>query len=68
MFAKNVGGIDRVLRIVIGLALILGFFLNMDGAYSWLYLIGVPIALTGIFSTCLAYRIIGMNTCPTEKR
>lgn len=68
MFAKNVGGIDRVLRIVIGLALVLGFFLNTEGAYSWLYLIGVPIALTGVFSTCFAYRLIGVNTCPMDKR
>jgi hypothetical protein len=33
MFKSNVGGIDRILRIVVGLALILGFFLNPDGAY-----------------------------------
>lgn len=68
MFEKNVGGIDRVLRIVIGLALVLGFFLNPGAAWGWLYLIGVPVALTGVFGTCFAYRLIGVNTCPVDKR
>lgn len=65
---KNVGGIDRILRIVIGAALILGYFLNRDGAYSWLYWLGLIPLLTGLFQTCPAYRLFGMNTCPMNKR
>lgn len=68
MFKKNVGSIDRVLRIVLGLALIAGFFLNRDGAYSWLYLIGIVPLVTGFFSTCPAYSIFGLSTCPLEKK
>ncbi len=64
---KNVGGIDRIARIVLGLALLLGFFLNDEGAYRWLYLLGLPIMLTGVFQTCFAYRLIGISTCPTQK-
>ncbi|MCB2076309.1 MAG: DUF2892 domain-containing protein, partial [Novosphingobium sp.] len=41
MFKTNVGGIDRVLRIVLGLALLAGFFLNADATYRWAYLIGI---------------------------
>lgn len=67
MLAKNVGGIDRILRIVVGAALILGFFLNMDGAYSWLYLIGIVPLATGLMSSCPLYSIIGLNTCPMKK-
>ncbi len=67
MFAKNVGGIDRVLRIVVGLALIAGFFLNSGSAYSWLYLIGIVPLLTGVFSTCALYSLIGVNTCSVKK-
>jgi len=52
MFAKNVGSIDRILRIVIGLALIAGFFLNTDGSYRWLYLLGVVPLATGLMSSC----------------
>lgn len=67
MLAKNVGGIDRILRIVIGLALILGFFLNMSATYSWLYLIGIVPLATGLMQTCPLYSLIGLNTCPTRK-
>lgn len=67
MLAKNVGGIDRILRIVIGAALILGFFLNMNATYSWLYLIGIVPLATGLMRTCPLYSIFGMNTCPMKK-
>lgn len=60
---KNVGGIDRILRIVIGLALIAGFFLNPEGSYRWLYLIGIVPLATGLMSSCLLYRLVGINTC-----
>ena len=60
---KNVGGIDRVLRIVIGLGLIAGFFLNPEGSYRWLYLIGIVPLATGLMSNCLLYRLVGINTC-----
>ena len=65
---KNVGGIDRFIRIVIGVALIAGFFLNRDGAYSWLYLLGIIPLLTGLLGTCWLYSLLGMNTCPMKKR
>ncbi|MCB1400752.1 MAG: DUF2892 domain-containing protein [Rhodobacteraceae bacterium] len=67
MFKSNVGGIDRILRIVVGLALILGFFLNPDGAYRWLYLIGIVPLATGLMGSCPLYSIFGFNTCPMKK-
>ncbi|MFN4058840.1 MAG: DUF2892 domain-containing protein [Roseinatronobacter sp.] len=67
MFAKNVGGIDRIARIVIGLALIAGFFLNADASMRWLYLIGIVPLLTGLFQTCALYSILGINTCKVSK-
>ncbi|MCL7464756.1 MULTISPECIES: YgaP family membrane protein [Paracoccaceae] len=66
MFKTNVGGIDRILRIVVGAALLLGFFLNAEATYRWAYLIGIVPLLTGIFSTCPLYSILGMNTCPRK--
>ena len=68
MLAKNVGGIDRILRIVIGLALIAGFFLNAEASWRWLYLIGIVPLVTGIMQTCPLYRLFGFSTCPLEKR
>lgn len=67
MFKTNVGGIDRIARIVIGIALLAGFFLNRDGAYSWLYLIGIVPLATGLMQTCPLYSIFGISTCPMKK-
>ncbi len=67
MLKTNVGGIDRVLRIVVGLALLAGFFLNADASYRWLYLIGIVPLATGLFSTCPLYSLLGINTCPMKK-
>ena len=54
---KNVGGIDRILRIVVGLALIAGYFFNTDATYSWLYLLGIIPLATGLMSNvcCIAF-------------
>ena len=67
MFSTNVGSIDRVLRIVVGLALLAGFFLNTEAAWRGLYLIGIIPLATGLFSTCPLYSVLGINTCPMRK-
>ena len=63
MFKTNVGGIDRVLRIVAGLVLIALTVMGAIGPWGW---IGVVPLATGLFSTCPLYSIIGMNTCPMK--
>lgn len=67
MLAKNVGGIDRILRIVVGLALILGFFLNPEASLRWLYLVGIIPLATGLMQSCPLYSLVGVNTCPARK-
>jgi len=67
MLKKNVGTIDRALRIILGLGLLAGFFLDSGGAYSWLYLIGIIPLVTGLMSSCPLYSILGMSTCPMKK-
>jgi hypothetical protein len=67
MFATNVGGIDRILRIIVGLALITGFFLNADASWRWLYLLGVVPLATGLLSTCPIYSLLGISTCPVKR-
>lgn len=59
----NVGGIDRVLRILVGLVLISLVFIGPKIIWGW---VGVVLLLTGIFKFCPAYKLIGMNTCPTK--
>ena len=67
MFKRNDGTIDRALRVILGLALIAGYFMNGDGAYSWLYLIGIVPLVTGLIGSCPLYTILGLNTCPMKK-
>ena len=68
MFKTNVGGIDRALRIIVGLALIVWFFVD-QGAGFWHYakLIGVVPLLTGLFGTCPLYSLLGLSTCPLKQ-
>ncbi len=63
MLAKNVGGIDRILRVVVGALLILGALMGY-GAWMW---VGVVPLVTGLLSTCPIYSILGMSTCPLKK-
>ena len=59
----NVGGIDKILRIVVGLALIAWALM---GGPVWAWVGVVPLA-TGVIGWCPAYNLFGMNTCPTRK-
>jgi hypothetical protein len=63
MFKTNVGGIDRVLRIVAGLVLIVLALMGTIGPWGW---IGVVPLATGLLSTCPVYSIIGLSTCPMK--
>ena len=60
----NVGGIDRVLRIVLGLALIGLTLAGTIGVWGWIGL--VPLA-TAAIGFCPLYPMLGMNTCPAKK-
>ncbi len=59
----NVGGIDRILRIVVGIALVVWALM---GGPVWAWIGVVPLA-TGLIGFCPLYPLLGMNTCPTKK-
>jgi hypothetical protein len=61
---SNVGGIDRILRIVAGIVLIALTLMGTIGAWGW---IGVVPLATGLFKFCPAYTLLGMSTCPMQK-
>lgn len=61
----NVGGVDRIVRIVAGLVLIGLTLAGQIGAWGW---IGVVPLLTGIFRFCPAYSLLGTNTCPMHRK
>lgn len=56
----NVGGIDKVLRIIVGVVLIAAAATGMIGWWGWL---GVIPLLTGLFNFCPAYTLFGIKTC-----
>jgi len=60
----NVGGIDRILRILVGLVLISLVFVGPQTNWGW---IGIIPLITGLFSFCPAYTLLGLNTCPMKK-
>ena len=64
----NVGGIDKILRIVVGLALI-AFALLAPATISWKWIgwIGVVPVLTALMGFCPAYTLLGISTCPVKK-
>ena len=67
---KNVGTIDRGLRIVVGLALLAFAFglIGKGSPYAWLGWIGVVPLLTAVFSFCPLYPMLGINTCGMPKK
>ncbi|MFP7570452.1 DUF2892 domain-containing protein [Marivita sp. S2033] len=63
MFSKNMGTTDRVLRVIVGLALLIAFFMGVGGNLSWLFLIGIVPLVTGLLGSCPAYTLFGIKTC-----
>lgn len=61
---KNVGTIDRIIRIVVGIALLAGVLMNMVALpLSYLVgLIGLIALVTGAVGTCPAYSLMGIST------
>ncbi len=60
MFKTNVGSVDRLLRIVVGIVLLALVFVGPKTPLGW---IGIVPLLTGLFSTCPLYSLLGVNTC-----
>lgn len=60
----NIGTFDRALRIAVGLILI---GLGLSGVIGWWGLIGLVPLATGLFRSCPAYSLLGINTCKTKR-
>jgi hypothetical protein len=65
MFKKNVGPLDRGLRIVLGLGLLTFAALGSDSS-RWFGLIGVVPLLTAALGSCPLYTVLGMSSCPRK--
>ncbi len=62
----NVGRVDRLIRLVLGVALLSAVFV-LDGRERWLGLIGLGPLLTAAVSICPLYTVLGIRTCPPPK-
>jgi hypothetical protein len=63
---QNVGSIDRVIRVILGLAL-LGFAIFSGHQYAWAGYIGIVPLLTAAVGSCPLYSLLGMSTCPVKQ-
>ncbi|MBK7075242.1 MAG: DUF2892 domain-containing protein [Myxococcales bacterium] len=60
---RNEHSIERVIRVVLGLALLL---LVVVGPKTPWGLLGLVPLLTGLIGSCPAYTLFGISTCPTK--
>lgn len=58
----NVGKVDKVIRLLLAIALSSLFFL-LPGQQKWLGLLGLVPLLTGAINWCPIYAILGIDTC-----
>lgn len=63
----NVGGIDKILRIVVG-ALLLSLVLVLESPLNWWGLLGLVPLLTGLMGYCPLYSLFGLSSCPMERK
>ena len=64
MVCKNVGTVDRAIRIIVGVVLIALVFVGPQTAWGW---IGVVTLATGLLGWCGLYTVLGMKTCKIKK-
>lgn len=68
MFTTNEGTVDRVLRVAVGLALLVWFYVDQgQGFWHYAKLIGIMPILTGLVGWCPLYTVLGVSTCPMKK-
>ncbi len=59
LFKNNVGKIDRIIRIVLGVVLVGNVFVGLTSPLGW---IGLVLIVTGIGGICPLYSLLNINT------
>lgn len=62
---SNVGKIDRIVRVLIGLLLVGNVFVGLQSPIGW---IGVILIATGLFGTCPLYSLLKINTLSASEK
>lgn len=63
----NIGLVDRVVRVIIGVALLWYALFAAPSGYNWIGWIGVIPLATAAIGWCPLYSMLGVNTCPAKK-
>lgn len=66
---KNMGNIDRIVRILVAIAIAVLVFTNvLSGTLGIVLLVLAGVfVLTSLISFCPLYTLVGINTCPKDK-
>ncbi|WAA11020.1 YgaP family membrane protein [Fervidibacillus albus] len=63
----NVGTVDRMIRIIIGLVL-LSLLYFIEGNWKWIGFIGIVPIVTAFVKFCPLYTLFGISTCPVKNK
>ncbi|MBO9326827.1 MAG: DUF2892 domain-containing protein [Roseiflexus sp.] len=67
MFRQNVGSIDRGIRAIAGIVLLISTFVLLNGFWKTLAAVmAVILLITAIFGVCPLYSALGIDTTPTK--
>lgn len=59
LFKSNVGKVDRIIRVVLGILLVTNVFVGLGSPIGW---VGIILILTGAFGVCPIYALLNMDT------
>ena len=62
---RNLGNLDRIIRIVVGVALIAAAATGQIGWWGWL---GIVLLATALMGSCVLYSLLGINICRIDKK
>lgn len=67
---KNMGNIDKIIRILVAIVIAVLFFTNViSGTLGIVLLVLAGVfVLTSVMSFCPLYPLVGINTCPKDKQ
>jgi uncharacterized membrane protein HdeD (DUF308 family) len=65
LFKSNVGKIDRIVRVILGVLLVGNVFFALQNPIGW---VGVILVATGIAGICPLYSLLGINTKSAAER
>jgi hypothetical protein len=63
---KNIGTIDRIVRVVLGLTL-LAYLVLGSSSLRFIGLVGIVPLLTALVGRCPMYTLFGLSTCPAKQ-